>query len=326
MSPPISSTVRPIVLGESSTATRTAATSSRVTCPRGTLAPSLTRPVPASLVSRPGARRSRRARSPHRVVCAALRAQVHAEGVIAPGVGIRPHAADYDVAADSGLLRCRNQLRRPAIVHRLLARGPTPGPGARGENDSVGAGDGLRDIVLASVFEVDHGGSAPACLTSSDWSGFRIRPTASSPRSDKTLARRMAIWPWPPAMATRMASSLRMLRRQGAPGRLLVRSVLLAPAGPRQMRATAWYEPQRAAPEGCPHDHEGTDHAESQSPCSTMITDVSDFLPSLDVPVRLDDVPKRIAAVDDWSEQSGLQQVLEVVHHRLVVTREGEQN
>jgi hypothetical protein len=53
--------------------------------------------------------------------------------------------------------------------------------------------------------------------------------------------------------------------------------------------------------------------------------DVSDLLPSLDVPVRLDDLRRRVAAVDDRSEPPGLHQVLEVIHHRLIMPWEPEQ-
>jgi hypothetical protein len=49
--------------------------------------------------------------------------------------------------------------------------------------------DQVEDRPLATT------GSAPTRLTSSAWSGLRIKATASSPRCDKTLARRRVIWP-----------------------------------------------------------------------------------------------------------------------------------
>ena len=179
-----------MVFGESSTAARTAATSSRVTRPRGTLPPRLTRPVPALLREPTGTHHGRvePART-HCVVRAALCAQIHTEGVIAARVGVRPHAADDHVAAHPGLLRRRDQLHRAAVVHRLLALGPAPGTGAGGEHDRVGAGDRLRDSSSSlACSRSTTAGSAPACLTSSAWSGLRIRATASSPRRDKTVA------------------------------------------------------------------------------------------------------------------------------------------
>jgi Amino acid permease len=93
---------------------------------------------------------------PHRVICTALRTQVHAEGVVAGRVGVRPHAADDHVAADPGLLRRSNQLDGAAVVHRLLARRSTSWTGAGGKHHGIAAGDRLRDVCLARVLEVDH--------------------------------------------------------------------------------------------------------------------------------------------------------------------------
>ena len=52
--------------------------------------------------------------------------------------------------------------------------------------------------------------------------------------------------------------------------------------------------------------------------------DVADLLPCLDVSVGLNDLVQRICSVDDRLELSGLDQLLEIPHHLLVMLRYGE--
>jgi hypothetical protein len=52
--------------------------------------------------------------------------------------------------------------------------------------------------------------------------------------------------------------------------------------------------------------------------------DVADLLPCLDVSVGLNDLVQRIGSVDDRLELSGLDQLLEIPDHRLVMLRYGE--
>jgi hypothetical protein len=54
--------------------------------------------------------------------------------------------------------------------------------------------------------------------------------------------------------------------------------------------------------------------------------DIAGFLPGLDVPVSLGDLIQRIRSVDDRPELSGLDQLPEVLHHQLVMLRNGEQD
>lgn len=73
-------------------------------------------------------------------------------------------------------------------------------------------------------------------------------------------------------------------------------------------------------------DQEGGDHAQRSVLLLDDDHDVSDLLPSLDIPVRCDDLSEWITTVYDRSEQPRFHQVPEVVHHCLVVPREAEQN
>jgi hypothetical protein len=94
----------------------------------------------------------------YRIVRAALRPQIHTEGVVAGGVGIRPHAADDHVTVDSSLLRRRYELHRTAVVHRVLTCGSTSRTRTCSEHHGIGPGDRLSNVVLARLLEVDDRG------------------------------------------------------------------------------------------------------------------------------------------------------------------------
>src|SRR5262245_48966840 len=51
-------------------------------------------------------------------------------------------------------------------------------------------------------------GSPPAARTSSAWAGLRISDTTASPRACSRRVSRSAIWPCPPAMATRITGRI----------------------------------------------------------------------------------------------------------------------
>ena len=54
--------------------------------------------------------------------------------------------------------------------------------------------------------------------------------------------------------------------------------------------------------------------------------DVADLLARLDVPVRLHDLVQPIPPVDERLERAGLEQLLEVPHHLLVISRNAKQD
>ena len=77
--------------------------------------------------------------------------------VSSPGrVGVGVDAAHHHIAADPGRLGRRDQLHGAAEVHRPLALRAAARPGAGGEDDSVGARDGLGDRRVVGLFEVAH--------------------------------------------------------------------------------------------------------------------------------------------------------------------------
>src|SRR5215211_6095555 len=68
---------------------------------------------------------------------AGLGAEIRTHRLRAPLRVVRANRAEHQVAAHPTFLRGLDQLGGPAVVHRLLALGPTPRSGAGGEDDGV---------------------------------------------------------------------------------------------------------------------------------------------------------------------------------------------
>ena len=156
-----SSKVLPTVLGASSTATSTAATSSRGICPRRPSRSEMSTDARARVVGQ-AARAHDRVVQPgfaHCVVGLRLGREVGAEAARGLLGVVGAHAGDDHVAADARVLGRLDQADGAAQVHRALALGAAAGPGAGREHDRIGAGD--RRAELDVGLEVGQHGLGP---------------------------------------------------------------------------------------------------------------------------------------------------------------------
>jgi hypothetical protein len=70
-------------------------------------------------------------------------------------IGIGSHVLTIRYRRGPGPLRRLDQLHRAAVVHRLLARGPS-GTGASGEHHRIAAGDRRGDVLLDRLLQINH--------------------------------------------------------------------------------------------------------------------------------------------------------------------------
>src|SRR5215213_10391079 len=90
-------------------------------------------------------------------VGAGLGAEIRTHRLRAPLRVTRANRAEHQVAAHPTLLRSLDQLGGPAVVHRLLALGPTPRSGAGREDDGVASLDHPPDSPSDLLgFQIDH--------------------------------------------------------------------------------------------------------------------------------------------------------------------------
>ena len=85
-----------------------------------------------------------------------------------------------------------------------LRAAPLPGPAPAANTTASAPASSAATSSAETASRSQMTASAPAACTSSTWAGFLISPTAWSPRPVSRRSSSSAIFPWPPAITTRM--------------------------------------------------------------------------------------------------------------------------
>src|ERR1700733_5919559 len=122
-----------------------------------------------------------------------------------------------------------------SIVTLRCAPLPGPAPAAKTTTSAPSTATAISSTSACSRSHTT--GSAHAALTSSAWSGLRISPIKSGPSPVSRRDSSIAIFPWAPAITTRMAGAYRGAGRLTGDADLLVglaaRAAGAAPPGVR---------------------------------------------------------------------------------------------